>query len=166
MMTLFLRRSLAALALLAALGAAPADAEVNVTVRVQGRPQTDPIKAFVRVTNSGTPVTGLTVADFNPVMVDSDVIALQPTDLTKPPAEDPNQHVSVVFVLDYTPSITADAVFLSGMETAVSNFIDAMTPGDMAAIVKFNNDLGPTVVAPFIDIDDGAHDTTLKNIVL
>ncbi len=162
MMTLFLRRSLAALALLAALAAAPADA--TVTLRVQGRPSTSPIQAFVRVTNSGVPVTGLTSADFT-VKIDGADVAIQPADFTLPPAQDPNQHVSVVFVLDYTPSITDNAAFLDALETAVKDFIDAMNPGDMAAIVKFNNDLGPTVVAAFTAIDDGANDAALKAAV-
>jgi len=96
MTTHFLRGSLAALAVVAALAATPASA--TVTLRVQGRPASDPIQAFVRVTSGGVAVTGLTSADFA-VKIDGDDITLQSTDVTQPPAEDPDQHVSVVFGL-------------------------------------------------------------------
>jgi Ca-activated chloride channel family protein len=130
-------------------------AAADVDLRVEGRPPSDPIQVFVRVTDSqGAPVTGLTAADFT-VLIDGVEFPLQQSNLTLPPSEDPNQHVSVVFAMDYTSSVTDIA--LDTMQNAVIAFINAMNPGDMAAIVKFNNTTGASVVAAFTEIDGGGN---------
>src|SRR5262245_41122286 len=148
-MSRFASRPLATLALLAAVLASPAGAAVNI--RVEGRPPTDPIEAFVRVTDgSGVPIAGFDVTDFA-VRIDGDPVSLLPQNLTLPPAEDPNQHVSVVIAMDYTSSVLD--VAREDMESSVITFINAMRPGDMAAIVKFNNSTGASVVAAFTEID-------------
>jgi len=127
-------------------------AEAAVSLRVEGRPATAPIQAFVRVTSAGQPVEGLTAADFA-VRIDGVDVPLQGSSVTRPPAEDPDQHVSVVFVMDYTPSVLDAA--RPALEAAVNEFIDNMRVGDMAAIIKFNNDTGASVIIPFTGIDDG-----------
>ena len=145
----FLRRILSSLALLATLVAGPALAHVNL--RVEARPATDPIQTYVRVTDAnGDPVTGLMSASFT-LSVDGVDVPLQSNNLTLPSSEDPNQHVSVVFVMDYTSSVTAQ--FLVPLQTAVIEFINAMNVGDQVAIIKFNNDSGANVVAAFTAID-------------
>src|SRR5262245_54124638 len=142
------RGLVASLAMLVALVANPAAADVFV--RVEGRPQTDPIQAFVRVTDvNGDPVTGLPPSAFT-VRIDGNDVAIG--SVTPPSGDDPNQHVSVVFVMDYTSSVLD--VARDAMETAVNEFIDQMNPGDMAAIIKFNNDAGANVIASFTEIDD------------
>jgi hypothetical protein len=158
-MSRFASRSLSTLVLLTAFVAGPAVATVEL--RVEGRPPTDPIQTFVRVTNGGVPVIGLDITDFS-VRIDGELVSLLPEYLTLPPAEDPNQHVSVVFTMDYTSSVTDIA--LEAMQTAVIDFINAMDPGDMAAIIKFNNDSGPTVVAAFTEIS--ADNSALADAVL
>ncbi len=164
MVALFLRRFLGLFILSATVLAGPASAAVQV--RVEARPAADPIQAFVRVTDSGgVPVTGLTSADFT-IAVDGVNVPLQASDLTLPPSEDPNQRVSVVFVMDYTSSVTTE--FLVPMQTAVIDFINAMNVGDFAAVVKFNNTTGANVVAAFTEIDGvgGANNQALEDAVL
>jgi len=149
-MVCFLRKCLTPLALLAALLASSAYAAVSV--RVEGRPESAPIQVFVRVANdSGVPITNLTIADFA-VEIDGVAEILSENQFTQPQGVDPNQDVSVVFVMDYTSSVTNQ--FLPDMQTAVIDFINAMEPGDMAAIIKFNNDSGAQVVRLFTEIDD------------
>ena len=153
----FLRRILSSLALLATLVAGPALAHVNL--RVEARPATDPIQTYVRVTDSnGDPVTGLTSAAFT-LSVDGVDVPLQSNNLTLPSSEDPNQHVSVVFVMDYTSSVTDQ--FLVPLQTAVIEFINAMNVGDQVAIIKFNNDNGANVVAAFTAIDGAGNPNNL-----
>jgi VWFA-related protein len=148
----------ASLAMLVALVANPAAA--NVFVRVEGRPQSDPIQAFVRVTDiNSEPVTGLPPSAFT-VKIDGNDVAIG--SVTPPSGDDPTQHVSVVFVMDYTSSVLD--VARDAMESAVNEFIDQMAPGDWAAIIKFNNDSGANVIAAFTEIDDT--DTTLHAAVL
>jgi VWFA-related protein len=150
-MNRFLRRCLAPLALLAGLAAMPAQSAVDV--RVEGRPASAPIQVYVRVTNGGIPVTNLTFTDFD-VAVDGVAEVLTGNQFTQPQAVDPNQNVSVVFVMDYTSSVTNQ--FLAEMQTAVVNFIMAMEPGDMAAIIKFNETSGEQVIQAFTEIDDNS----------
>ncbi len=76
--------------------AVPAWAEVEL--RVEAQPISDPIQAFVTVTDAnGDLVAGLTAADFA-VTLDGVPVVIQPSDLTLPPSQDPNQKVSVIFV--------------------------------------------------------------------
>ena len=147
-----LRRILASLTLSAACLSAPAFAEVEL--RVEARPVSAPIEAFIKVTSiTGDPVTGLAPDDFV-VVLDGNVVPTQDMTLSLPPAEDPDsQKVSVVFAMDYTTSVTNQ--HLETMEAAVAAFVDAMRAGDFAAIVKFNADSGVTAVQAFIEIDDG-----------
>lgn len=161
--SLFSAAGISAVTLLfAAVIAAPAQA--HVSLRVEGRPASAPIQAFVRVTDGGgTPVTGLTASDFA-VRIDGVLVALMNSDVTLPPAQDPTQHVSVVFVMDYTSSVLN--VARNAMETAVNEFIDAMNAGDRVAIIKFNNSTGANVIVGFTTVDDGGpNDTALNEAV-
>jgi len=139
----------------------PANAAVDV--RVEARPVSDPIQVFVNVTDSsGNPVSGLTASDFT-VLVDGTTVT-SPT-FTLPPSQDGTQRVSVVFAMDMSQSVQSTA--LDPMRNAVTAFINAMRPGDYAAIVKFNN-TNPekaSVVQPFTEIDDGAGSSTLVGAV-
>ncbi|MGH8251418.1 MAG: VWA domain-containing protein [Steroidobacteraceae bacterium] len=125
----------------------------TVELRVEARPIADPIQAFITVTDAnGDPVGGLTAASFT-VNLDGDPLTIAPGDLTLPPAQDPNQKVSVAFAMDYSDSVTV--VALDAMRNAVIAFIDAMNAGDAATVIKFNADTGAAVVLPFTLIDDG-----------
>ena len=159
------RKWLTSLAFLPAFLAGSADAAVDV--RVEGRPETAPIQVFVRVTDGvGVPITNLTFADFELIVDPAQggvAEVLTADQVTLPQSVDPDQHVSVAFVMDYSSSITDE--FLVAMQTAVIDFVTAMEPGDMAAIIKFNNDSGAQVVQPFIEIDDGANDDLLISVV-
>src|SRR5688500_18170504 len=85
------RRSAPWLLLTAWLAAAPAWAVVEL--RVEAQPISDPIQAFITVTDAnGDPVTGLAAADFTVTLVGVPVV-IQPADLTLPPSQDPNQKV-------------------------------------------------------------------------
>jgi hypothetical protein len=141
-------------------GAAFAD----VTVRVEGRPASAPIQVFVRVTDDVTsaPLLDLTVDDFA-VEIDGVAQDLGQAEFTQPQEADPDQKVSVVFVMDYTSSVTEQ--FLDEMQTAVIDFVTAMEPGDMAAIIKFNETSGEQVIQSFVEIDDGANDQLLIDAV-
>ena len=166
MMNRLFRKGLTSLALLASIAASTAYAAVDV--RVEGRPATAPIQVFVRVTNDvGVPITDLTYQDFE-IVVDPDQggvpEVLTEEQVTLPQSADPNQHVSVVFVMDYTSSVTTQ--FLDTMQTSVIDFVNAMEPGDMAAIIKFNNDSGAQVVQSFVEIDGGANNDLLEAAVL
>jgi VWFA-related protein len=142
----------------------PAQATVNL--RVEARPISTPIQTFITVTDAlGAPVGGLTAGDFT-VTLDGVPIAIQPADVTLPPAQDANQKVSVVFVMDYSESVTNK--YLAAMQDAVIAFIDALHAGDYAAIVKFNdtNPAKASLVWPFTQIDQGAGNLALKTAVM
>jgi VWFA-related protein len=152
--------------LFAATALAAFAASADVQLRVEGRPFSAPIQAFVKVTDAnGNPISGLTFADFT-VTLDGAPVPLQPADLTLPPSQDPNQRVSVVFAMDYSMSVTDIA--LTAMQDAVLAFIDSMADGDYAAIIKFN-DTNPnqaSVVQSFTAIDHGANSLTLETAVM
>lgn len=136
-------------AVMAMLIAGPANAAVDV--RVEARPVSAPIQTFVTVTDaSGNPVGGLGAADFT-VLVDGVALATAPT-FTLPPNQDVDQKVSIVFALDFSPSVTA--VALTALQSSIMQFIADMRDGDYAAIVKFNaaNPERATVVQPFTEI--------------
>jgi Ca-activated chloride channel homolog len=146
----FLRPLWLALAtfVMAAIVSGPVFAEVKL--RVEARPITDPINVFVTVTNGGgNPVGGLTDQDFT-VLVDG-VEVISPT-LSLSPTQDPEQQVSVVFVMDYSSSTTS---VRPAMEEAVLTFLNSMVIGDYAAIIKFNetNPARVAVLQPFTRID-------------
>src|SRR5688572_1279390 len=146
--------------LLAAMFAAPAWAAVEL--RVEGRPATGPIKARVKVTDAnGDPVAALDENDFT-ILIDGQPITIAAEDVTLPPSLDPNQRVSVVFVMDYSASDVNQ--FESEMQDAVNAFIAAMEVGDYAAVVKFNatNPDGASVVVPFTEIDGDVNDQALN----
>ena len=146
--------------LLAATVVSPAWAAVGV--RVEGRPIDSPIQAFVRVTNLGVAVPGLNATNFALTLNGVLLAQLQAADVTLPPDQS-NQKVSVVFVMDYTSSVTQN--YLAEMESAVITFIDAMNIGDYAAILKFNNSTGASVVQAFIVIDQGVNNAALAAAV-
>jgi VWFA-related protein len=150
------------LLLAAVFAAAPAWAEVGL--RVEAQPISDPIQAFVNVTDAnGDPVAGLTAADFT-VTLDGVPVVIQPSDLTLPPSQDPNQKVSVVFAMDFSVSVTS--VALAALQDAVITFIDAMNDGDHAAILKFNGEAGASIVQPFVAIDHGVNSAALEAAVM
>jgi len=139
-------------------------ANAAVSLRVEARPVSDPIKAYVTVTDAdGKPVTGLTAADFT-VLVDG--TAVSSPSLSQPPAQDLSQRVSVVFVMDYSYSVTQAA--LVPMQESIIAFVNAMKPGDYAAVVKFNvlNPSKASVVQPFTQIDGGAGTSALIGAVM
>jgi len=139
-------------------------ARAGVDLRVEATPISDPIQAFVTVTDAtGAPVGGLGANNFT---VTIDGAAVQPASFTLPPNQDPNQKVSVVFVMDYSQSV--QAVALTAMQDAVTSFINAMRPGDFAAIVKFNNTnpAKASLVQPFTEIDGAAGTSALISAVM
>jgi VWFA-related protein len=134
-----------------------------VDLRVEARPISAPIQAFVKVTDAnGAPVAGLNEGNFT---VTLDGVVIQQPDFTLPPAQNPSQRVSVVFAMDYSESVVANA--RAAMESAVTTFISTMKPGDFAAIIKFNrsNPLKASVVCPFTQIDGAAGTIALINAV-
>lgn len=137
----------AILLLSAVLFAGPARATVGL--RIVAQPIGDPIQAFVTVTDAnGDPVGTLTSSDFI-VTLDGNPVSL--SGFTLPPSQDPTQRVSVIFVMDYSPSVVD--VARVAMETAVADFINTMNDGDFAAIIKFNLDSGVALVQEFTEID-------------
>ena len=136
-----------------------AQARADVEVRVEARPISDPIEAYVKVTDiNGVSVPGLGSDDFR-VFEDDVEIALDPADVTLPPAQGGAQQVSVVFVMDYSGTVQSTA--LEALETAVKTFIGNLQVGDEAAIVKFNQSRGVSVVQEFLAIDDGVNEAAL-----
>jgi VWFA-related protein len=138
----------------------PAQADVNV--RVEARPPSAPIEVYMTVTDgNGDPLGGYVASDFT-VTIDGQPITIADGDLTLPPVQHPNRHVSVVFTMDYSPSVVDAA--RADMEQAVVDFMNAMEDGDFAAIVKFNatHPNGASVVAPFTEIDHGANNAALE----
>jgi VWFA-related protein len=149
-------RAIAGLAILAVIVAStwaiPAFAAIDL--RVEARPASEPIEAYVTVTDvdTGLPVEGLEAGDFT-VRIDGDIVSIN--SLTLPPSQDPTQQVSVVFAMDYSESVKQ--VALAAMQQAVIDFATAMSDGDQIAIIKFN-DTNPnraSVVLPFTTIDHG-----------
>jgi VWFA-related protein len=150
--------------LVAAFFAGPASAAVDL--RVESRPIGNPIEAYVTVTDAaGNPVGGLTAGSFT-LTLDGNPITIQPGDFSLPPSANPDKNVTVVFAMDYSPSTVGDA--RAAMEGAVVDFINSMSPGDYAAIVKFNvsNPAGASVVQPFTLIDGAAGTDTLVNAAM
>lgn len=146
----------------ALIAAVPAWADAELRVEVQ--PITDPIQAFVTVTDEGgDPVAGLTAADFG-VTLDGVPVVIQPSDLTLPPAQDPNQKISVIFVMDFSTSVVSNA--RAALQDAVIAFIDAMNDGDHVAILKFNVTLGASIVQEFVAIDHGVNSAALEAVVM
>jgi len=141
-------------------------AQAAIDLRVEARPIADPIEVFVTVTDAnGDPVGGMASGDFT-VTLDGAPIVIQPGDFSLPPAQDPGANVSVVFVMDYSGSVQDTA--LAAMQDAVINFISAMTTGDYAAIVKFN-DTNPdraSVIQPFTQVDGGPGTAALADAIL
>ena len=147
----------------AAFFAGPASAAIDL--RVESRPISDPIQAFVTVTDAnGNPVGGLTASSFT-LTLDGNPLTVQP-DFSLPPSTNPDTNVSVVFAMDYSPSTVGGA--RDAMEGAVVDFINSMSPGDYAAIVKFNatNPSGASVVQPFTRIDGAVGTGTLVNAAM
>jgi VWFA-related protein len=137
--------------LAAALCAGPASAAIDL--RVESRPISNPIEAYITVTNAdGSPVGGLTAADFT-VTLDGNPITIQPSGFSLPPSANPDQKVSIVFVMDYSSSTSGDPRAV--MEAAVVDFINAMSPGDYAAVIKFNGTRGVSVLQQFTAIGAG-----------
>jgi VWFA-related protein len=148
--------------LAATLHASPTRAEVDL--RVEATPVSEPIQVFVTVNDAnGDPVGGLTASDFT-LKVDGAVV--QSASFTLPPDQDPSQKISVVFVMDFSGSVQNAA--LIPMQNAVMAFINAMRPGDYAAIIKFNgsNPAKASVVQPFTEIDGGAGTSALIAAVM
>lgn len=133
-------------------------ANAGVDLRVSSRPIGDPISTFVTVTNGGLPVTNLTTGNFV-VRVDGNPVST-PT-ISIPTAQGGSaQKVSVVFAMDSSGSMDG---FLTPMRNAVISYINAMQPGDRAAVLKFNGEHGVRVDAPFTTI--ASPNTALINAV-
>ena len=150
--------------LAAAFVAGPASAAIDL--RVESRPISDPIHAFVTVTDSvGNPVGGLTAGNFT-LTLDGTALPIQPSDFSLPPSANPATNVSIVFVMDYSSSVVGEA--RTTMEGAVVEFINSMSPGDYAAIVKFNytNPARASVVQPFTPTDGAAGTDQLVNAAM
>jgi len=139
-------------------------ARAGVDLRVEAKPISDPIQAFVTVTDAtGARVGGLGANDFT---VTLDGVTIQQPGFTLPPTQDSSQKVSVVFVMDYSQSV--QNVALTAMQDSVTSFINAMHPGDFAAIIKFNrsNPDKASLVQPFTKIDGGAGTSALISAVM
>jgi VWFA-related protein len=137
--------------------------DAAVSVRVDARPVSDPIEVSVSVTDaSGGPVVGLTASDFQ---LSVDGVAVASPTFSLPPAQG-TRKVSVVFAMDFSSTVRSAA--LEPMQNAVVAFINAMAPGDYAAIVKFNesNPAQASVVQPFTAIDGGAGNSALISAVM
>ena len=135
-------------------------AQAAVDLRVESRPITGPIDAYVTVTDAGgNPVPNLTAGSFT-VTLDGVPVTIPSSGFSQPPSANPARNVSVVFVMDYTPS-TEDQ--RATIQNAVISFINSMNVGDYAAIVKFNwsNPAKASVVQPFTRIDGGAGTSAL-----
>jgi hypothetical protein len=146
-----LNKGLRSLVLVAAAVFSSGHARADIDLRVESWPNTDPIEAFVRVTDVDGPVTGLVTSDF---AVTLDGTPLSSFISSLPPDQDPAQSLSIVFVIDET--FESDAI-----HNAVTDFINQMSVGDVAAIVRFRRDpevnRGPLpAVQPFTPIDAGA----------
>ncbi len=139
-----------ALAVAMVLPAAPASADVHL--RVESRPDTGPIDAFVTVTDeNGRAVTGLIAADF---AISLDGAPLNTGVFGLPPALDGTQKKSIVFVFDAGVSVGEP------IHDALASFIQHLAVGEYAAIVKIQTrasepDLAPEVL-PLTQVDGGA----------
>jgi VWFA-related protein len=153
---------LSIIVLMAAAALSVGSARAAVDLRVEA-PLGSPIEAFVTVTTAaGDPVSGLTVDDFT-LTLDGQVIDNADVTFSLPPSEDPNQRVSVAFVMDFSASVRHAA--LQPMRQAVIDFINEMNVGDYAAVIKFNGTQGASVRQSFLDIDDGVNDQMLIDAV-
>jgi VWFA-related protein len=134
-------------------------AHADVTLRVEARPLSDPIQAFVTVLDdAGNPQGGLAAANFA-ITIDGQPVAIQADDLTLPPSQNPDQRVSVVLAMDYSRSVTDVAQDV--MEQSAIDFIGSMNNGDYAAVMKFNVTTGALIIHPLIEIDHGANSANL-----
>ena len=141
-------------------------ADAAVDLRVESRPISSPIDAFVTVTDAnGNPIGGLTAGNFT-LTLDGNPIVIQQSDFSQPPSANPDTSVSVVFVMDYTGSLNTTA--RASMEGAVVDFVNSMSPGDYAAIVKFNlaNPSQVAIVQPFTLIDAAGTGTLVNAAML
>ena len=122
------------LTLLASLLWVPTSATAGVSLSVEAGQPGFPINVFVSVTDEDGAVTGLEKDDFE-VWVGGG-LPKNPNEFFSR-AEDPDQRLSVVFVMDFTQTIAlVDA--LEAVQNATRDYIDSLAPGDYAAIVKFN----------------------------
>ena len=148
--------------LLAAFATGPLHAEPTVSVRIAPEPIANPIQVFVTVASEDDAVVPrLGPGDFS-VKIDGNPQPLPQDNFQLPAAEDPEQQASVVFAMDYSGSTEA---VQETMEDAVLAFIDEMTIGDYAAVLKFNDTQPKSEwIFPesFLEIDDGNRTSMLK----
>jgi hypothetical protein len=131
--------------------AMPGHAEVGL--RVESRPLTAPIDAYVRVMEGGKPVAGLTPADFA-VRLDGAPVDFT---LTLPPKQDSTQKVSAVLIIREESD---GPHFPTPVPPMFSNFVGRLGIGDFVSVVKVWHDLeyfdrGGLSVLPFTELDDG-----------
>jgi hypothetical protein len=119
----------------------------EVGLRVEAHPLAAPIDAYVRVTEAGESVAGLTPADFA-VTLDGAPVEFA---LSLPPNQDSAEKVSIVIVInnsDFAP--TRD----------FSPLLERLANGDFVSVVKYASDVdsrrrGGMWELPFTEIDDG-----------
>ena len=135
-------------------------AMATVDLRIESRPNNAAIHAYARVTDAGQPVINLTAQDFGLTL---DGAAPGSLAFGLPPAQDPQQHISVAFVV----TNGADAVTA---REAVIDFIQGMGIGDQAAVVRTryssDSDFNSIVVQPFTVIDGGSGTAALLDSVI
>jgi hypothetical protein len=143
------------LALTVLLFAHVAAAEVNV--RIDARPRSGPIEAYVLATGDDGPIIDLVAADF---VVTVDGAAIEPFNLTLPPRQDPAQKLSIVIMARTGLGGPYPVVDVEVYEA----FVKQLVPGDFAAVVLLGYGAGEdsirdakVSVLPFRQIDGGAH---------
>jgi VWFA-related protein len=132
-----------------------AESAADVALRVDAQPVEEPISVAVNVTSNGSPVGGLPASAFT-VSVDGAAVAS--------PTFSGGGNVSVVLAMDMSQSVRSAA--LEAMQDAVIGFIRSMQIGDYAAIVKFNQTDGATLVQDFLPIDGGTGTSSLEGAVM
>jgi len=142
------------ISLITAVASATALAAVTIELRVTPSEVGKPITVRALVNSNGDPVPALDAEDFTVKIGDrqapltGDVVAV-------PPSQDTEQRLTLMFVMDFTATIR-EAGALEPLQHATSAFVQQLSPGDVAGIIKFNNRQGSQVVLPFTEIVDAA----------
>ncbi len=130
-------------------------------LRVTAEQVGEPVKVRVIVTEDGNPVSGLAAEDFSLRLGQEDMGNLA---VSVPATEDATQRLSLVFVMDFTQTMR-DSGALEPLQNATSQFVKSLTPGDFAAIVKFNGTLGASVELGFTEIMEGDNFSHFDDVI-